>query len=519
MKRLIFTSAVTAMLLSGCTVGPDYAKPEMALPASFSRADTGPQPSGADIDPARWWTAFGDPQLTSLIERALADNPDIAIAASRVRQARLQEIAARARGLPSVNANGAVNHIEFSKNAGLSSIARAFSGGNGSPGSGSNPNDGGGNGTGSSSSGIALPGSGITTYSLGFDASWELDIFGGVKRGQQAAAARAEAAEWNRRDAAVILSAEIAQAYFALRFDQQQEGVIEQEIARQKRAVEISNHNAEVGLIPRVQVVDARDTLSANQARIEPVRADIAVRSHAIALLLGQQPAALDAELSSSRQPLAGAPVVPAGLPSDLLRRRADVRAAERSLAATTADIGVAVADLYPKFSLTGAAQLISSALGNLFTGDSLQLTGNGAAQFPLLDFGKRKATVTSRKEDREQAYLQYRKSVLGALRDVEDPLAQLETERRRNEALQNAIVDAEASAKSADARFRTGFVAQDVALQAQVSLLRAQENLAASNAMLRQDTITLFKALGGGWENLPAVGSLASAPDAENKP
>ena len=506
MKRFIFASAITATFLSGCTAGPDYQKPEFAIPAQYSSADTISQPSGTDIDPAQWWTAFGDPKLTDLIERALADNPDIAIAASRVRQARLQEIAARARGLPTVNANTAVNHIEFSKNAGLSSIARAFSGG------------GGGNGNGSSGSGIALPGSGITTYSLGFDASWELDVFGGVERSKESALARTEAAEWYRRDSAVILSAEIAQAYFALRFDQQQIDIIEQEIIDQKRAVEIADYNAQVGLISRSEAVTAREALTANQARIEPVRADIVIRRHAIALLLGKPPASLDAELADPAKSLTDAPVVPAGLPSDLLRRRADVRAAERNLAASSADIGVAVADLYPKFSLTGAAQLISSALGNLFTGDSLQLTGNGAAQFPLLDFGKRKATVESRREDNEQAYLLYKKAVLGAFRDVEDPLVQIDSERTRHAALQRAVDDARTNMKSADARFQTGFVAQDVYLQEHVNLLEAEASLAASDAALRQNTITLFKALGGGWENMPSLKPRQSVPNSANQ-
>lgn len=511
MKRLVSTSAIAAIALSGCMVGPDYHTPDIAVPAVFSRADTGAQPSGAEIDPANWWVSFGDPELTALIARATKGNPDFAIAASRVRQARLQEITARARGLPSMNATGGVNHIEFSKNAGLSSIARAFSGGNGSPDTGSG-------GSGSTGNGVALPGSGITTFSLGFDASWELDVFGGVKRGEQAALARAEAAEWNRRDAAVILSAEIAQAYFALRFDQLQVDVIEQEIVRQKRAVEISDHNAQVGLIARVAVVDARKALAASQARIEPVRADIALRSHALALLLGEPPVALNAELAAPHSSLTDAPVVSAGLPSDLLRRRADVRAAERTLAASSADIGVSIADLYPKFSLTGAAQLISTALGNLFSTESLQLTSNAAAQFPLLDFGKRKVTVQSRREDAEQAYLQYRKAVLGALRDVEDPLAQIDSERSRNAALNRSLADAEADARSANARFRTGFVAQDVALQAEVRLLEARANLAASDAMLRQNTITLFKAMGGGWENIPEVQPLATVGHMQNE-
>jgi NodT family efflux transporter outer membrane factor (OMF) lipoprotein len=472
-----------AALLAGCTVGPNYVAPEMAVPPAF----VGPQASvGASVDPARWWSAFGDPQLDGLVDRALKGNPDIAIAASRVRQARLQEIVARSQGLPSVNASANPSHVEFSKNAGLSSIARAFSGGTGAGGTGS-------------TGGIALPGSGITTYSVGFDASWELDLFGGVRRSTEGA--RTEAAVWSKRDAAVTLAAEVAQAYFALRLDQAQIATIESEIANQRRALAIAGNIAKVGLVPPIDVTRQRASITSTEARAEPVRADIDVRMHALAILLGEPPATLMTELASPSAAPLGVPTIPAGLPSELLRRRPDVRAAERDLAASTADIGVAVADMYPKFSLTGMGQLISTALGNLFSGDSLQLTASGAAQFPLLDWGRRKATVKSREEDREQAYLRYRSTVLQALRDVEDPLAQIAAERRRNAALQRAVVDAQSSAKAAESQYRTGFVAQNTLLDAETDALSAREQLVSSDAQLRQLTVALFKALGGGWE------------------
>lgn len=479
----------TALLLGACTVGPAYHEPVLPVPPAF----VGPQPPGAAIDPAHWWTAFGDAELTALIERALKDNPDIATAASRVREARAQEISARAAELPTVDANANVTHVEFSKNAGLSSLARQFGGGGASGLSGT----GAGSGTGG---GIALPGDGITTFALGFDASWELDLFGGARRGVEAAVARTQAAKWNGRDAAVTLAAEVAQAYFALRLDEAQAAVVEQELIRQRRALEIAGHISEVGLVARVDVTRQRATLTATQARLEPIRADRDVRLHALGILLGQAPGALVAELQAPAT-LGAAPVIPAGLPSDLLRRRPDVRAAERNLAAANADIGVATADLYPRFSLTGMAQLISTSLATLFSGDSLQLTGTGAATFPLIDFGKRKAAVKVRREEREQAYQAYRTTVLRALRDVEDALSQIDAERRRNAVLRGAITDRQATADAVSAQYRTGLVAQDSLLNAETDLLSARENLAASDAQLRQQSAALFKALGGGWD------------------
>jgi NodT family efflux transporter outer membrane factor (OMF) lipoprotein len=474
---------LAVLLAAGCTVGPDYAAPDMPVPPAFVEA----QPvAGATVDPARWWEAFGDPQLDALVTRALADNPSMAIAASRVRQARLQEIAARGRGKPTIDATANVSHVHFSKNAGFSSLARRFGGGGGEDGP---------------DSGIALPGDGITTYALGFDASWELDLFGGARRGVEAAEARTEAAVWNKRDAAVTLAAEVADAYFALRLDQAQVRIVEEELEHQRRALEIAAHTAEVGLVPDIDVTRQRGSITATEAWLEPLRADIRGRMHALAILTGQTPEALGEDLATEPGSLDVAPVVPPGLPSELLRRRPDIRMAERQLAAATADIGVAVADLYPRFNLTGVVELISSSLASLFEGDSLQATGAAATSFPLLDWGRRKATVGMRREDREQAYQTYKTTVLQALRDVEDQLARIAAERRRGAVLRRALADREASAHATRARYRTGFVAQDALLDAQTDVLKTREQIAESDARLRQDTAALFKALGGGWQ------------------
>jgi len=486
-------TTVSLLAVTACTVGPNYTKPDLPLPASFAGAQ-GVPPPGQAIDPARWWEAFGDPTLTGLIERALKDNPDMATAASRVRQARLGEIQARAQYKPTVDATGNVTDVRFSKNAGFSSLARAFSGGAGGSGGGT-------------ASGVALPGDSIKTFAVGFDASWELDIFGGGRRGVEAALARTEAAEWNRRDAAVTLAAEVADAYFALRLDQDQIAVLNSEIERQARALQIAGNIAKVGLVPSIDVTRQNGNITATRARLEPLKADLEVRKHALGVLLGQNPEQLLGELGQRLPPLGVTPTIPAGLPSDLLRRRPDIRAAERNLAASTADIGVATADLYPKFSLTGIAQLISTSLATLFAGDSLQLTGTGAATFPLLDWGKRKATVGVRKEQREQAYQQYRTTVLQGLRDVEDSLVRIDAERRRNALLRQALADADRTATADQARYRTGLVAQDAVINTQVDVLHARENLAASDAQLRQETVALFKAIGGGWSDNAAVG------------
>ena len=472
------------LLLAGCTVGPNYRPPEVKAPAAFVEA----QPAVADpVELATWWRSFRDPVLDGLVARALEHSPDIYTATSRVRQARLQEVIAGAANKPTLDATAGATHIELSKNAGFSSLIEQFSGGGGSSGGGGAPG------------GVALPGSGITTYSLGFDASWEIDLFGGGRRQVEAARARTAAAVWTARDAAVTLASEVASTYFQLRLDQLQIDVLKDELRRQNRALEISGNTAKAGMVPQNDVTRQRASITSIEARIAPLQADATAQVHALAVLLGTSPEGFAVAPGAST---AHVPVVPAGLPSDLIRRRPDVRAAERNLAAATADIGVATADLYPRFTLTGMAQLISSALGNLFTGDSVQLTGSGQAMFPILDWGRRRSTVKLRREDVEQAYQDWRRTVLGAYRDVEDALGRLEAERRRNETLGRAVNDRIESATALEARYKTGFVAQDQLLQAEIDVLAAREQQASSDAELRRQTVALFKALGGGWSD-----------------
>lgn len=471
------------VLLAGCTVGPDYAPPASTVPAAFARPAAG---AVRDEDIARWWTSYGDAQLSALIDKGLADSPDIAIAASRVRAARLQEIVARAAGKPAINAATQVSRVEFSRNAGFASLGRIFSQGNGTGGQG-----------------VATPGNGISTVAIGFDASWELDLFGGDRRGVEAARARGQAALWTARDAAITLAAEIADAYFALRLDQTQIAIAEEAAARQRRGLEIAGNIARAGLSPDIDVVRQRGNLSATLARLEPLRADAELRIHALGVLTGQPPEALLGVLQAPGAAIGAPLAIPPGLPSDLLRRRPDIRAAERRLAAATADIGVAVANLYPRFTLTGAAQLLSASLSNFISRDSVQANAAAAATFPILDWGRRKANVGLAREAREQAYADYQATVLRALRDVEDALSRLDAERRRTAVLRDSRADAERSLRAVDAQFRAGIVAQTALIDAQVRLLESSDQLAASEALMRQQTSALFKALGGGWSEV----------------
>ncbi len=493
MKRIAPLPALLA--LAGCMVGPNYHPQQPPTPDHFGEAASDrANVAAGNLD--GWWRAYQDPELNRLVDMALADGLDVKVAAARIAEARAQERQARGTLFPQVNADADIQNQRFSKNAGLASLASAFGGGGQTGGAGGSG--------GQSASGIALPGGFITTYSVGFDASWELDVFGGARRGIEAARARTESAVWNARDAQLSLVAEVVDDYFQIRQAQAREAVARQEVERQSRNLKIMGETSQVGLVPEGDTIRQRAQLAQAQASIGPIVAEGKSEMHAIASLVGQTPDTLIAELSQPGMALPMPPVVPAGLPSELLRRRPDVRAAERNLAAATADIGVAVSDLYPKFSLTGMADLISAHLSSLVSGDSIQATGTVSATFPILDFGRRKGVVAQRKAQADEAYVQYQQAVLRALKDVEDALIRIRTEQDRNTALQGGLKDAERGLAAVDSRYKTGLVDLTSVLSAQQSVLQDRDQLVQSDAALRRDLVSLYKALGGGWETMP---------------
>lgn len=478
--------AAFAVLLAAtaCTVGPNYREPKPELPAAFAA----PQPAqAATVDLAHWWTAFGDPELERLIAIGLQNAPDLQTAASKVREARLQIVQARAQGLPEIDATGSGQYTRIKRVGGsdVSKLVDQVTGGRQ-----------GGSGGGSS---FAIPKYYATT-SAGFDASWELDLFGGVRRGVEAARAQAEAAEWDARDARVSLAAEIASDYLEMRGYQEQARIAQAEADRQGRSLAILQHTAQVGLVPQGNAIRQRTQLAQAQAQVAPLEGQARTQMHALAVLVGEQPEALVDELAQARALPQVPPEIPPGLPIDLIRRRPDVRAAERRLAAATAQIGVAVADMYPKVSLTASDALSWLWLGKFFLGKSLQLTGQGAASFPIFDFGRRRAQVDIDKEEREQAYIAWRQIVLGALRDVEDALVRVDTERTSNGQLRSGTTDAQRALGTVEAQYKVGLSDYTPVLDGQQTLLQTQNSLVQSDVRLRQDMASLYKALGGGW-------------------
>ncbi|HTT97411.1 MAG TPA: efflux transporter outer membrane subunit [Rhizomicrobium sp.] len=469
MKRIALP---IALLCAGCTVGPDYKKPDVAVPASFREAPNAASASDADL--AQWWMQFNDPELQSLVIRALKSNLDLQTAASRVREAREQEIIEGAAGLPHVNASG--NHLHFHSNG------DPLAGLTGQP--------------------PAPGGTDVKLYNVGFDATWEIDIFGGVRRSVEQAQADTEAAVWQMHDGEVSLTAEIATDYLELRTLQARLSILADEEKRERDTLSLVSARAQAGFVTQLDVNQQISQAESTAAQIPPLQAQMRASEHAIAILLGGLPDALAKELETTPPPPATPTILPPGLPSDLLRRRPDVREAERKLAAATAGIGVAVADLYPKFNLLGGASFTSNRLDNLLSTSNLGELGLLQITWPIFQGGKIYANINAKKEETTQAYLAYQKSVLGAIKDAEDALTREATDIQRVQALDRAARSAQSSALIARQQYAAGFVTYINVLQTQATDLSTRDQLAQGQLALATDLVSLYKALGGGWQD-----------------
>jgi multidrug efflux system outer membrane protein len=473
------------LVLAGCTVGPDYQPPQMPVAAGYSVPSQAAAPLSLPVaqstDLSRWWTGFRDPELESLIARTLTQNLDLLTAESRIRAARQQEIIAGAKGLPQVNATANTIQLHSGSNP-LAGLAGGSSGG--AP-------------SGDASSG----GTNLHMYSAGFDATWEIDIFGGVRRSVEAAAAGSEAALWQKRDGEVSLTAEIAANYVSLRAAQAQAAILAAQEKAQRDTLNLVAARARAGFVTELDVNQQQQLLAQTAAQRPALDAQAFVLRHAIAVLLGLQPQALDAELKAAAPVPPVPPQLPVGLPADLLRARPDIRMAERKLAEANADIGVATADLYPKFNLIGAATSAASSVGGLFNSSSITEIGLGSITWPLFHGGQINANIRAKEEDEKQAYYAWQKALLGAIQNVEDALIRYQTEQQRFVTLRDAAGIARQSTGLALAQYRVGLAPYTNVLQTQTTQFQAEDALAQSQAALTSDLVAVYKALGGGWQ------------------
>ena len=497
MKKSIL---LAALLLAGCAVGPNYRKPDLPVSPAYQdmpmvKAQAPLSvPMAAEADLSQWWMQFNDLELQSLISLALQSNLDLLTAESRLREARQQVIVAGAAGLPHVNANGVAAHIHSNSNL-LSDLS---------------------GGSGGSSGGSAAPSGPLDAklYSLGFDATWEIDVFGGIRRGIEAADASREAAVWQMRDSEVTLTGEIATDYLTLRATQARIAILQDEAKEQQNVLNLTAARARTGFVTQLDVNQQNALVASTLAQIPELLAQAGAMEHAIAVLLAEQPEAMTAELDRSAAIPAMPTSLPVGLPSDLLRRRPDVRAAERQLAAANAQIGVAEADLYPKFDLIAAASFTGSHLSNLLSGSNLGGVGLGSVMFPIFHGGQIEANIRAKKEEQKQAYYAYSKAVLGAVQDAEDALARYTTEQQRLIQLDCAVDASRSSSAIALQQYRAGLVTYVNVLTAQANELSARDQQEQSRQVFAADLVSLYKALGGGWlESLPTTTSASATP------
>jgi multidrug efflux system outer membrane protein len=474
--------ASLALLLAGCMVGPDYHGAPAVVPGAktFVRADGSTTAAPAA---AQWWTALGDAELNHLIDATLADNPGVEVARARVREARANLRQQTATGLPTTGTTAA-----YLRTANVSSLL-----GSAVSNSGGTENSGG--AAPSSSSG-----GGVNLYVVGFDATWELDFFGGNRRAVQGAAAAVDASEARVADAIVSLTAEVTEAYIELCDARARETLTQQNIDIESRLVEMMKLRRAGGAATDLDVVRITNQLDTTRAMLPAIRATIAEQLNRLAALTGHAPGELDTELAKVGPVPAPPATTNIGDPAALLRRRPDIRVAERQLAQNTATVGQSVAAQFPKVNLVGTLGFFATHPEDLFNSGNFTYLAGPLLQWTPWDFGRNRARIAQANAARDEAEANYRQTVLNALADAETSLARFGQQRDAVADLGLARASAEESYRLTEIRLRGGTAATTDVLDADTRRNQADLNYQQGLAQLTQDYVALQKSLGLGW-------------------
>ncbi len=455
-------------LLSGCAVGPNYHPPKTSASAQWAASLAGGETNVEPVDES-WWETFHDAELDALISRAVQSNLVLHIAEARIREARAQRGVVAADLGPSMDTSGSYSRNRFSKNE-----FPAFP-----------------------------PGTDLDydQYQSGFDAAWELDVFGGTRRAIQAANADIAAAELGRDDVLRSLLGEVARDYIAARAFQQRLAITHQNIEAQRHVVNLTRDRFHAGLTTDLDVQQAEALLAATEAEVPALETGFQESAYQLDVLLALPSGQLLAELSKTMPIPVAPPQVPVGLPSDLLQRRPDVRRAERELAAATARIGAAKADLFPKFSLTGSVDLISVSASDWWDAGSRFWLAGPTVVWPIFQSGRIRANIRVQNARTEQALAQYQQTILTAFQDVNSALTAYAKEQIRHQSLARSVQASQQAETLAESQYRRGLVDFLPVLTSQQSLYQAQDALVQSDQFVALDLVALYKALGGGWE------------------
>jgi NodT family efflux transporter outer membrane factor (OMF) lipoprotein len=532
MRILLFIAILSGgVFLAGCAVGPNYEKPKVSVEKSFAWS-TARETTNQPV--ADWWNSFQDAELTKLINEALTNNYDLQIAVARIREARFQRNMAAADLFPKVDADAGYAHARGSKN-----VVLPLGGGSSSSGSGSSGNSGSsgstgsghavpqsrlasessssssGGGSGNSGGSVAqnafddqlnpigeggLPGAETDLYQVGFDATWEIDVFGGKRRQIEAAEAEVQAAREKQRDLTLSLIAEVARNYFELRDYQLRVAIARKNLHDQNETLELTRSLAQSGLTTQADVARAAAEAALTDATIPPLEAETQRSVHALSILMARDPNALENELALAQPLPPTPPEIPIGLPSQLIERRPDIRAAEREIAAANARIGSAEADLFPKFALVGNAGLDSSTANHLFDWDSRYFLISPTVTWRIFDAGEILSNIRLQKALTAEADLQFRSTLLKALQEVEDDLVMYATEQERYNQLNTAWKQNQLALELSRRRYERGLVSFLEVLDAERNVLSTQDQLAQASLSRITDLVALYKALGGGW-------------------
>ncbi len=493
-------SSLCAVALVGCrAVGPEFQPPREPVPQAYAGvaqvSDAGaPRPIDTTPPGAFWWQEFHDPTLDGLEKEAAAGNLTLQAAYLRIVEARMQIQSARAEGLPSLRASASYEREEL----GVAGILKAQGG---LPPGATSP---------AAQSLISTLEAPINLYQAGFDASWELDLFGRVRRSVEAARAQADQIVESRNDLLVSLEAELAQTYLQLRAAQSLRKITDALIDAQHQVVDLTLNRRQHGLAGEADVQAARAQLASLQSGIPPLDQTLVTSRHALAILTGRSPTELDTAFDQSGELPAPPAEISVGVPSTLARRRPDIRNAEAALHLATAEVGVSIAALFPDISLTGNFGFRNTKPGYLFDWASHIYTVGPTVSLPIFQGGALIANVRLSKARAAEAALTYRQTVLSALQDVEDGLTGLQTDARRSAALAQAV---RADRQSLDIdlnSYEHGLVSYVAVLTQQLQTVEAQQQLEQARLAQCIDLVKLYKALGGGWEDAPgATGSI----------
>jgi NodT family efflux transporter outer membrane factor (OMF) lipoprotein len=509
-NRCLGWSILSLLLLGGCAVGPDFEKPSSKAPEKWSDLPAKTVQANSELPSSTiqaaadttWWKQFNDPLLSSLVERALRDNMTLRTASTLLAQSRAQRGIAGADQFPMLNGNASYTRFKPSQE-GILSLSKTLMGAGGTAsaanGTGMSTSA---NGTGVGAIGISAAGiQPFNLYQYGFDASWEVDLWGRVRRELESAEAGVEASREEHHDAQLSVIAEVAKNYIELRRLQGSRDIAQQRRDVAQEQLDLIGQQAARGVVTDIEVETAKAGLANVQAELPQLDQQIEQTVNQLSLLLSRQPGTLTAELSAPRP----VPAIPArvriGLPSELAQRRPDIREAEARLHGALADIGMATAEFYPRFTLSGSAGLQALNFRNLGNWAALQYAMGPTVTLPLFQGGRLTSTLELRQAEHQQAAIAYHNTVLSAWHEIDNNLSAYHESQRRQQALLTSVRSNAQALTLGRQRYQQGVADFLPVLQARSILLQSQQAEINGAGTMATNVVALYKALGGGWQ------------------